>query len=1472
MQGRVWKIFKYTALAVMLLLALAYLTVQLPPVQRYVISKAVDGLNETFDADISIGKISLKPFTSLVVKDLAVIDRAPSYAQARDTLLYVGNLSARFSLMSLIGPGHEDFIIDRVKLDDVLFCLVIEDKDPEYATNLNRMFHFRRSDPKKEPKERDIFNIRHMEITNGRATMQNFTHENRNWPSTAIDWDDLQVFDLNAVADDFRMSHGLFYADLKHMSLREKCGWNVTHFAAKTISGKGDSKIYDIRLEDSTGSFAEVDYRMLGHNEDFTDYVNRVHMEVDVKDSRLSLSTLSRFIPPLNPDTGTFVCLTGQCNGPVCDLQPRNAKVWVENSSISAYIGGRIGKLPEYRDMTLAVDATDVRFKTADVAKLLHAIAPSASLPDFGRFGSGKLYDADLKVRGSIDNMACALDIRQGKAYGGCNIKADIKNILRNRAVSAEGSIASDNLDLGILLENKLFGPATLRSDFTLKLPYNGEPLEAGLRNIDIKEISVKDYAYHDISGSAYLLGDQLNADIHSEDANCDADFTVWTEKYAYNGSFNIRKADLNAMNIDKRDKSEVAMNLYGHMDRDFSNLTANATLTHIRLTNSTGTQRVSDITLSTEKRDGIYDVSVESDEFSGSFHGNSKELTAEFNTYNATNILAYLMPGAYIDSGTSLRASMDADGNIDGDIKSHRLALKENYIRDLRCKVTGTLKDLDANLEAEEIRAAGFTLNNNTLNVCYVDSVAKVDFKFFNDSPNPARGDVSMDVTLGKHKRFAFDIKPSEVYVSGETWKINESFVQIQGRNILVDDLAIGCNDQWITVNGRISDNKKDVMLAKVHNLDISVFNNFIEDYSFNLTGRMDADAAVQSPFVTDIPDIDVNVLLNDIRVGDAFLGRFTAACDYDGNLGHFYISANQRIEGTEALQANAIYNPSSKNLDASISLDNYPFDFAQRFIPSVFDEMKGKLSGMFFANGRIDELDISSRDARVDDAKLSVAYTCVPYFINGTLHLDNSGIHLDEVSGTDRFGSKVTAHGGLDWDRGRNMYMNVGMEAENVELMNIPKDMEDAFFYGNIFGSGTATVKGPFTGLTLAADMRATGNSDIHFSTSDTENAARSNLLTFVDPKTSVIDPYEHMLMQIRDSKRRNSEFRLDIHAEADPSFTAYLDFGYNQFSSGAQGNGNGVIDIFVNTSSGEYSILGDYILTEGKVEVSLSNLVRKQFQVESGSSIRFQGDVFDSTVDINAYYETKASISSLIADDEGYGNRRSVFCGINVTNNLRNPDIKFKIQIPDLNPSIKTQVESALSTDDKVQKQFLSLLLSNNFLPDEQSGIVNNSSLLFSNVSEAMANQVNNIFNKLDIPLDLGLNYQYTDNGANLFDVALSTQLFNNRVIIGGSFGNRQNVATNAGVFFGDFDVQYKVTRNGAFRIKAFSHSADQYSNFLDNGQRNGIGLSWQQEFDTWPEWFRKISSDKAQREALSQAEANKVKAQKTIILDE
>ena len=85
------------------------------------------------------------------------------------------------------------------------------------------------------------------------------------------------------------------------------------------------------------------------------------------------------------------------------------------------------------------------------------------------------------------------------------------------------------------------------------------------------------------------------------------------------------------------------------------------------------------------------------------------------------------------------------------------------------------------------------------------------------------------------------------------------------------------------------------------------------------------------------------------------------------------------------------------------------------------------------------------------------------------------------------------------------------------------------------------------------------------------------------------------------------------------------------------------------------------------------------------------------------------------------------------------------------------------------------------------------------------------------------------QPSDKGTDIFDVAVSTQLFNNRVVVNGSVGNKQYSSAGTQDVVGDLDIEIKIDRSGSLRLNLFSHSADSYTYYLDNSQRNGVGLT-------------------------------------------
>jgi len=65
-----------------------------------------------------------------------------------------------------------------------------------------------------------------------------------------------------------------------------------------------------------------------------------------------------------------------------------------------------------------------------------------------------------------------------------------------------------------------------------------------------------------------------------------------------------------------------------------------------------------------------------------------------------------------------------------------------------------------------------------------------------------------------------------------------------------------------------------------------------------------------------------------------------------------------------------------------------------------------------------------------------------------------------------------------------------------------------------------------------------------------------------------------------------------------------------------------------------------------------------------------------------------------------------------------------------------------------------------------------------------------------------------------------------------------------------------------------MNLFSHSADQYTNYLDNSQRNGVGVAYQKEFDSLREFVRNIFMSKEKRQQM-EIESNMKDVEKVTI---
>ncbi|OQA08536.1 MAG: hypothetical protein BWY67_01493 [Bacteroidetes bacterium ADurb.Bin397] len=93
----------------------------------------------------------------------------------------------------------------------------------------------------------------------------------------------------------------------------------------------------------------------------------------------------------------------------------------------------------------------------------------------------------------------------------------------------------------------------------------------------------------------------------------------------------------------------------------------------------------------------------------------------------------------------------------------------------------------------------------------------------------------------------------------------------------------------------------------------------------------------------------------------------------------------------------------------------------------------------------------------------------------------------------------------------------------------------------------------------------------------------------------------------------------------------------------------------------------------------------------------------------------------------------------------------------------------------------------------------------------------------------------------------EIAVSTQLFNDRVTLDGNVGVSDNNSTsqNTSNLVGDFNVEVKVSEDGKFRFRAFNKTINNsVLNNYNSPYTQGVGVFYREEFDTIGELIRKF----------------------------
>ncbi|HEX7494279.1 MAG TPA: translocation/assembly module TamB domain-containing protein, partial [Bacteroidales bacterium] len=284
------------------------------------------------------------------------------------------------------------------------------------------------------------------------------------------------------------------------------------------------------------------------------------------------------------------------------------------------------------------------------------------------------------------------------------------------------------------------------------------------------------------------------------------------------------------------------------------------------------------------------------------------------------------------------------------------------------------------------------------------------------------------------------------------------------------------------------------------------------------------------------------------------------------------------------------------------------------------------------------------------------------------------------------------------------------------------------------------------------------------------------------------------------------------------------------------------------------GDFTIFGDYIIEKGDYTFTLVNFLNKTFNVESGGKIIFIGNIKDADIELRANYsKLKTSLAPILGDgtEDKYKERISVEPQLNLSGKLFNPIVGFDIYLPDADEETRSALRNAISTQEELSRQVFSLLIMGGFISTGQALIstsATGTSAMYATTFEMVSNQLSNWLSQISKDFDIGFVYRPGYNAINPQEVqlALSTQLLNDKVVLNGNFdvrgpgSNTTTSSSNTNQLIGDFDAEIKLTEK--LRLKVFN----RYNDLSPGGfspYTQGVGIFYKQDFNKFSDLFRK-----------------------------
>ncbi len=1443
---KIIKIVLRTFLGLILLVLVLGVLLSLPFVQTKIGNYVTNILNEKYKISINVEEVSLTVFGSMKLKEVLILDHH------KDTLIYSNRVKTNILDWGKIVDGN--LILGDIAADGLHFNMKTYKKEKQ--SNLDKFVEsFGPS------KSHFLLTATKVKITNGHYSL---IDENRANPK------DVDFTKINLAATALKIDGPEVTTTINSLSFQDHRGLFVEDLSTKFSYTKRHIKLENLNLKTKESKLigsVVMNYEI----EDFANFTDKVEFDIKLESATLASNDIRSFYDELGKNQRFKI--NGRIKGPLNNLVLTNLKL--VDSKKSQIIGTiNFKNLFPSKGKEFYMNARFAKLSTNydDLVTILPNVL-GKRLPAILK----KLGTINLVGKTQLTTTSLNANLEMTSQIGNIQSDLEIDNMNLSDKATYAGNVVLNNFDIGTFIDRKDIGKVSLNLDVVGK-GFSEKYLNTAIEG-KVSRMDYNNYNYSNVVLNGNFISGLYKGKIAVDDPNLNLNFDgsvdLRKKESKYDFQINVDNANFKKLNFFKdsisKFKGDLIVNLSGST---IDNLKGDVFMNKTTYQNAKRTYFLDDFhvnssfdqdrvrTISFNSLDIVKGEIIGKYQFNqlqslvtnslGSLYSNYRPIKVKkgqflkFDFIIFNKIIEILYPEVSIETNTMVKGTINSDNKeFKFNFNSPKITASGNTFDNIRIKLDNKNPLYNAFIELDSIKTKLYDIRDFSLiNVTMKDTMFfRTEFK------GGAKGqdyfNLNLYHTINKSNNNVVGIHKSEVKYKDYLWFLNEKEMpnnQIvfdkSFKNFNFDNIILTHENQEIAFMGDIKGkNYKDLKLSfKNVNLNqITPANSkFVLNGNLNALINYKQDKAVFQP--------TASIQIDQLNINNTNLGYLNFDILGDDSLRKFKLNSSIENENQESFGVDGSFEIVDKKtiLDLELKLDKFNLGILGPLGGDVISNIRGFVTGNASIVGNLNKPEINGR-LYVDDAGLKIPYLNVDYSLSKRTIVDLTDekfLFKNDVLTDTKFGTKGNLNGSIEHRNFSDWKLDLTINSKRLLVLDT-QDSEDAAYFGIAFIDGIAKIKGPANSLFIKVDAKSEKGSSLKIPISDSENISDNEFLHFLTPKEK-FNFKKGIVDNSRNYKGLELEFDLDITPDAEVEVILDRNTGH-----GMKGKGNGTLLFKINTL-GKFNMWGDFQAYEGTYNFKYGGLIDKKFTVKKGGYISWEGNPMKARLNLEAIYKTSANPSVLL-ENSSYNKKIDVNVVIGIRGDLASPEPDFNFEFPTVSNVKKSEIEYKLSDKEVRQTQALYLLSTGSFLSSEGLSQSALSQSAYETASSILSSMIRSNDEKFKVNIDIIGADRTSGKEADGRFVATVSSKINERITINGKLGVPFGGISETAVV-GDLEFLYRVNDDGTVNLRVFNRENDISYIGEGIGYTQGVGISYEVDFDTFKELVNKIFKTK------------------------